>query len=281
MRKVITGAFVSLDGVIQAPGGPKEDPTRDFRLGGWVVPYMDEVFGQAINEMFGQPFELLLGRKTYEIFAAHWPYAESGEDDFIAKRFNSVTKYVATRSTIELTWKGSVALRDAAADVARLKREDGPALLTQGSSNLIQTLLATDLIDEISTFTFPIVLGNGKKLFGDGARPRQGDLNSISTETQSALLLQLFNLLDREITVRRPDPHVRPIGDGELVHHEINGTAQGLKMSFMAAPVWPGLPDFICRHPVHVSRQIEFHSLLGVKGRLDTSPPFSSIKKTK
>ena len=135
-----------------------------------VVPFMDEVFGQAINEMFGQPFELLLGRKTYEIFAAHWPYAEGGDDDFIAKRFNSITKYVATRSSMELTWKGSVALRDATADVARLKREDGPALVTQGSSNLIQTLLANDLIDEISTFTFPIVLGNGKKLFGEGAR---------------------------------------------------------------------------------------------------------------
>ena len=157
--------------VMQAPGGPKEDPTRDFKLGGWVVPYMDEVFGQAINEMFGQPFELLLGRKTYEIFAAHWPYAEGGEYDFIAKRFNSITKYVATRSTMELTWKGSVALHDAAEDVARLKREDGPALITQGSSDLLQTLLANDLIDEIRTFTFPIVLGNGKKLFGEGAKP--------------------------------------------------------------------------------------------------------------
>jgi dihydrofolate reductase len=138
MRKVITGAFVSLDGVMQAPGGPKEDPTRGFKLGGWVVPYMDEVGGQAINEMFSQPFELLLGRKTYEIFAAHWPFAERGEDDFIAKRFNSITKYVATRSTMELTWKGSVALHDAAADVARLKLEDGSALLTQGSTDLIR-----------------------------------------------------------------------------------------------------------------------------------------------
>jgi dihydrofolate reductase len=171
MRKVITGAFVSLDGVIQAPGGPKEDPTGGFKLGGWVVPYMDEVFGQAIDEMFSQPFELLLGRKTYEIFAAHWPYAEGGDYDFIAKRFNSITKYVATRSTMELTWMGSVALHDAAADVARLKREDGPALVTQGSSDLIQTLLAHDLIDEISTFTFPVVLGSGKKLFGEGAKP--------------------------------------------------------------------------------------------------------------
>ena len=123
MRKVITGAFVSLDGVMQAPGGPEEDPTRGFKLGGWVVPYVDEVFGQAINEMFGQPFDLLLGRRTYEIFAAHWPYAEGGDDDFIAKRFNSITKYVATRSTMELTWKGSVALHDAAVDVARLKQK--------------------------------------------------------------------------------------------------------------------------------------------------------------
>ncbi len=167
---------MSLDGVMQAPGGPKEDPTRGFKLGGWVVPYMDEVFGQAINEMFDQPFELLLGRKTYEIFAAHWPYAEGGEDDFIAKRFNSSTKYVATRSNIELTWHGSVALHDAAADVARLKGEDGPALLTQGSSDLIQSLLSHNLIDEISLFTFPIILGKGKKLFGEGAKPAAFDL---------------------------------------------------------------------------------------------------------
>jgi dihydrofolate reductase len=171
MRKVVTGAFVSLDGVMQAPGGPEEDPTRGFKFGGWVWPYTDEVFGQAVDKMFGQPFDLLLGRKTYEIFAAHWPYAEGGEDDSIAKLFNSTTKYVATRSTMDLAWKGSVALRDAAADVARLKREDGPALVTQGSSDLIQTLLANDLIDEINTFTFPIVLGNGKKLFDEGAKP--------------------------------------------------------------------------------------------------------------
>jgi dihydrofolate reductase len=171
MRKVITGAFVSLDGVMQAPGGPEEDPTRGFKFGGWVVPYADEVFGQAVDKMFGQPFDLLLGRKTYEIFAAHWPYAEGSDDDSIAKLFNSTTKYVATRSTMDLTWTGSVALHDAAKDVTRLKREDGPALVTQGSSDLIQTLLANDLIDEIDTFTFPIVLGNGKKLFEKGAKP--------------------------------------------------------------------------------------------------------------
>lgn len=171
MRKVITGAFVSMDGVMQAPGGPEEDPTRGFRFGGWVAPYVDEVFGHAVDKMFSPPFDLLLGRKTYEIFAAHWPYAEGGEDESIAKLFNGTTKYVATRSNMELTWSGSVALHDAAADVARLKRQDGPPLVTQGSSDLIQTLLANDLIDEINTFTFPIVLGNGKTLFGQGAIP--------------------------------------------------------------------------------------------------------------
>jgi dihydrofolate reductase len=183
MRKIITGAMVSLDGVMQAPGGPQEDPTSGFELGGWVWPYADEVFGQAIDEMFGPPFDLLLGRRTYEIFAAHWPYAEGGPHDGIARRFNSVTKYVATRSNMELTWKGSVALHDAAADIARLRREDGHALVTQGSSDLIQTLLANDLIDEIRTFTFPIVLGNGKKLFGDGARPAAFKLvdNKVTT----------------------------------------------------------------------------------------------------
>lgn len=188
MRKVITGVFVSLDGVLQGPGGPKEDPTGGFKLGGWVVPYIDEVFSQEIEEMFGQPFDLLLGRKTYEIFAAHWPYAEGGENDFIAKRFNSITKYVATRSNMELTWKPSVALKDAAADVAKLKREDGPALLTQGSSELIQTLLAGDLIDEINMFTFPIVLGNGKKLFGTGARPAAFALTGNKVTTKGVII---------------------------------------------------------------------------------------------
>jgi dihydrofolate reductase len=169
MRKVITGAFVSLDGVMQAPGGPEEDPSSGFSLGGWVVPYIDDVFGSAIDGLFEAPFDLLLGRKTYEIFAAHWPYQSA--DDPIAARFNAITKYVATRSGTPLTWKGSVALRDAAADIVRLKQADGPNLITQGSSNLIQTLLAHDLIDEFHLFTFPILLGQGKRLFGESARP--------------------------------------------------------------------------------------------------------------
>lgn len=170
MRKVIVGAFISMDGVMQAPGGPREDPTGGFVYGGWVAPLVDEVFGDEIEKMFDQRFDLLLGRKTYEIFAAHWPYAEGGSDDSIARTFNSITKYVATRKGLDLTWKGSVALRDAAQDVAKLKQEDGPALVTQGSADLIQTLLSSDLVDELHLFTFPIVLGGGKKLFADGAR---------------------------------------------------------------------------------------------------------------
>ncbi|SDL69435.1 Dihydrofolate reductase [Modicisalibacter muralis] len=170
MRKVIVGAMVSLDGVMQAPGGPQEDPTSGFSYGGWVAPLADEVFGEEIDKMFSQPFDLLLGRKTYEIFAAHWPYAEDGPDDSIARTFNSIKKYVATRKGLNLTWKGSMALRDAAHDVAKLKQEDGPALVTQGSTDLIRTLLASDLIDEINMFTFPVVLGGGKKLFDDGAK---------------------------------------------------------------------------------------------------------------
>jgi dihydrofolate reductase len=169
VRKVLTAAFASLDGVMQAPGGPEEDSTGGFKFGGWVFPYADDVFDNAVYDLFKAPFDLLLGRKTYEIFAAYWPFQSA--DNPIARRFNAVTKYVATRSGTSLTWKGSVALCDAAADVARLKHGDGPSLITQGSSNLIQTLLAHDLIDEFTVFTFSILLGRGKRLFGDSARP--------------------------------------------------------------------------------------------------------------
>jgi dihydrofolate reductase len=114
MRKVIVGAMVSMDGVMQAPGGPEEDPTGGFKFGGWVAPLadVDPVFGEEIGKLFGQPFDLLLGRRTYDIFAAYWPYAESGPYDDIAQAFNRVTKYIATRKGADLSWTGSVALRD-------------------------------------------------------------------------------------------------------------------------------------------------------------------------
>ena len=174
MRKVIVGAFVSMDGVMQAPGGPDEDPTGGFKYGGWVAPTADRdpVFGAEVGKLFDQPFDLLLGRRTYDIFAAHWPYAEQGPYDDIAKTFNRITKYVATRKGVDLPWKGSVALRDGVKEVSRLKQEDGPALVTQGSTELVHSLLAAGLVDEIRTFTFPILLGKGKRLFDETSEPR-------------------------------------------------------------------------------------------------------------
>jgi dihydrofolate reductase len=173
MRRVIIGAFVSMDGVMQAPGGPEEDPTGGFTFGGWVAPIadVDPVFGSEVGKLFGQPFDLLLGRRTYEIFAAHWPYAEGGPYDDIARTFNRITKYVATRKGVDLTWTGSVALSDAARDVAKLRQEDGPLLVTQGSTELVHALLAAGLVDEVRTFTFPILLGKGKRLFDDRSEP--------------------------------------------------------------------------------------------------------------
>ncbi|MGV1757576.1 dihydrofolate reductase family protein [Rhizobium sp. A22-96] len=170
MRKVIAATFISLDGVMQAPGGPQEDPTGGFQHGGWVFPHADEATGKILFEIFEKPFDLLLGRKTYDIFAAHWPHI--GDDDPIARQFNSVTKYVATRRSGALTWNNSRSLgSDVVAAIKALKAGEGPDLLIQGSGDLIQTLLRHGLIDEFSLMIFPLVLGGGKKLFADGAVP--------------------------------------------------------------------------------------------------------------
>jgi dihydrofolate reductase len=174
MRKVIVGAFVSMDGVMQAPGGPQEDPSGGFEFGGWVAPLAntDPVFGEEIGALLGQSYDLLLGRKTYEIFAAHWPYAEGGPDDEIAKQFNRITKYVTTRSRdVDTSWSKTVTLSDGAKDVAKLKQQDGPPLVTQGSTQLVHTLLAAGLVDELRVFTFPVLLGKGKRLFADDGLP--------------------------------------------------------------------------------------------------------------
>ena len=171
MRKITVGAQVSIDGVMQAPGGPTEDPTKGFKFGGWAMPYFDRAFAEEIDRVF-KTFDLLLGRKTYEIFAAYWPYYD--EDDShggIAKLFNDIKKYVVSRSgEVDTGWAGSVLLSDIA-DVKRLKQEDGPNLVTQGSTELVHALLAHDLVDAMSLFTVPIVLGGGKKLFADGSAP--------------------------------------------------------------------------------------------------------------
>ncbi|MER8866753.1 dihydrofolate reductase family protein [Mesorhizobium sp. M0751] len=186
MRKIIAATFVSLDGVMQAPGGPQEDPVGGFKFGGWTFHYWDDVMGAAMGETFSKPFALLLGRKTYDIFAAHWPYQKN---DPIADSFNAVTKYVATHRPDTLSWQNSQPLGgDVVATLRRMKQEDGPDLLIQGSSELIQTLLANDLIDEISLLIFPLVLGKGKKLFGSGTIPAAFKLTRSQASTTGVLM---------------------------------------------------------------------------------------------
>ncbi|HEX8640468.1 MAG TPA: dihydrofolate reductase family protein [Allosphingosinicella sp.] len=185
MRRVIVAAFVSLDGVMQAPGGPEEDPSGGFAFGGWTYPHWDEVMGEAMGESFAQPFALLLGRRTYDIFAAHWPNTEEEP----AALFNAVTKYVATSSVEPLEWQNSVKLEgDVTSAVARLKREEGPDLLTQGSSVLVGSLLAAGLVDELRLLVFPVLLGRGKKLIGEDVQPGEWTLLHSRTSTTGVII---------------------------------------------------------------------------------------------
>lgn len=169
MRKLISTTFLSLDGVMQAPGGPQEDVDGGFRLGGWSVNYFDEMVGQRMEDTMGKPFDLVLGRKTYDIFAAYWPNASEEEG---AGPLNDATKYVASRSPLKLTWDKSVQLQGDVADaVQALKNEDGRELQIHGSSDLLQTLHQHRLIDEYRILTFPVVIGKGKRLFGETVSP--------------------------------------------------------------------------------------------------------------
>lgn len=165
-RRIIGGAFLSVDGVMQAPGGPEEDRAGGFTYGGWLATFFDEGLGRQIDTLFTPPFDLLLGRKTYEIFAAHWPFIPP-EEDQIAALFSKVRKYVLTGSDIPLTWQGSHRLESMDA-LAALKSEDGPNLVIQGSSTLYPQLLERGLIDRLVTMTAPVVLGGGKRMFGNG-----------------------------------------------------------------------------------------------------------------
>ena len=189
MRKIIVGAQVSMDGVMQAPGGPTEDPTKGFKFGGWAMPYFDQEFSEEIDRLFKEKFDLLLGRKTYEIFAAYWPYYdENAPAGGIAKLFKDVKKYVVSGSgEVVTSWQGSVLLRDVA-EVKRLRQEDGPNLVTQGSTELVHALLANDLVDAMKIFTLPVVLGSGKKLFADGSAPHAYKLTS-SRVSSSGLMI--------------------------------------------------------------------------------------------
>ena len=186
MRKLIVSAFVSLDGIMQAPGGPEEDPTGGFEYGGWTFPYWDEVTDGALGGIFARPYDLLLGRMTYDIFAAYWPFQK---DSPIGDQFNAVTKYVATSGTDPLTWANSVKLEgDVLEAVARLKEGDGPDLLTQGSAMLVRALLARGLVDELSLFVLPLLLGKGKRWVDETAKPGEFALVSSVTSTTGVIV---------------------------------------------------------------------------------------------
>jgi dihydrofolate reductase len=186
MRKLIVQTFVTLDGVMQAPGGPGEDDSGGFEQGGWSVNYWDEQMGQVMDEAMSAPFDLVLGRKTYDIFAAHWPHAPEEEG---AKPLNDATKYVVSRSHPRLEWSNSVLIEgDAAKGIAALKKEDGSELQVHGSGNLIQTLLRHNLVDQYRLWVFPLVIGLGKRLFAEGTIPSGLKLVDSRTSTTGVVM---------------------------------------------------------------------------------------------
>lgn len=185
MRKIVVLTFISLDGVMQAPGGPDEDTSSGFQYGGWTVPYWDEFSGNIMGEQMGVPFDLLLGRKTYDIFAAYWP---KQDPESLGAPFNKATKYVVSNSSPELPWENSVLIEgEVVQKLKDLKQEDGPMLQVHGSGNLIQTLLKNDLVDELWLKTFPVTLGSGKRLFEEGTIPAAFELTESKTSPKGVI----------------------------------------------------------------------------------------------
>lgn len=171
MRKLIVLSFITLDNVMQAPGGPEEDPTGGFEHEGWVVGYFDDFLLNAMIKQTSKPFDLLLGRKTYEIFAAHWPYVNADQNPFAAK-LNNAKKYVASKTLTKLDWNNSELINgDVLEGIKRIKEQDGLEIQVHGSGNLVQTLLKHDLVDELWLKIFPVTLGPGKRLFAEGTIP--------------------------------------------------------------------------------------------------------------
>jgi dihydrofolate reductase len=184
MRKIIVLEFMTLDGVIQGPGGPAEDTSDGFTYGGWIVPYGDEVTGQAMREQMRQPFALLLGRKTFEIWAPYWPQHEEGWPGI-----NDATKYVASNSITTHAWRNTVFIGgDVPGEIRKLKQQDGPDLKVYGSGVLVQTLLQHDLIDELWLKIYPITLGKGKRLFAEGTIPAAFELIESKTSPSGVIV---------------------------------------------------------------------------------------------
>jgi dihydrofolate reductase len=188
MRNIITTTFITLDGVMQAPGGPEEDTSSDFKYGGWqaAIP-MDEMMGSTLSAVMTAPFELLLGRKTYDIFASYWPHAKT--DHEVAVPFNSTRKYVVSHAAFEPSWNNSVCITgDVAGQLRALKEEEGPDLWVWGSGNLIQTLLAEHLIDRMHLWIYPLTIGSGKRLFEQGTQAEQFALVESAISTTGVIL---------------------------------------------------------------------------------------------
>jgi dihydrofolate reductase len=186
MRKIVVLSFISLDGVMQAPGGPDEDTSGGFKYGGWTFPYFDEFSGKIMGEQIKPPFDLLLGRKTYDIFAGYWP--KQSEDNPVTKPFNDATKYVVSHTAKPLNWENSQLITgDVVAAIKKLKQQDGPMLQVHGSGNMIQTLLKNDLVDELWLKTFPVTLGKGKRLFAEGTMPVAFKLTESKTSPSGVI----------------------------------------------------------------------------------------------
>jgi len=185
MRKLIVLSFITLDGVMQAPGGPGEDDSGGFKYGGWSVGYFDDFLGNVMTEQMGHPFDLLLGRKTYDIFAAYWPQVK----DETGAGINRAKKYVVSHRPVNLDWKITVPINgDVAGKIKQLKKDDGPEIQVHGSGNLIQTLLKNDLVDEFWLKTFPVALGSGKRLFAEGTMPAGFTLKESRTSPTGVIV---------------------------------------------------------------------------------------------
>jgi len=191
MPKLIVNAFLTLDGVMQAPGGPDEDRSSGFPHGGWQFPYVEEAMGRLVTEGIADADGFLLGRKTYEIFSNYWPKVTE-PDNAIAAALNSRPKYVVSRSLQDVTWNNSTLIKgDAVAELQRLRREPGRSVQTWGSTDLLQTLLQHDLIDEFRLFVYPVLLGTGKRLFGSGTVPATLEVIESVTMSKGGTYLRL------------------------------------------------------------------------------------------
>jgi dihydrofolate reductase len=213
-RRIIGGFFQSVDGVVQAPGGPEEDPTGGFRFGGWLAPLFDEGLGNQISALLSEPYDLLLGRRTYDIFAAHWPHISL--EDPIAAAFNRIAKYVLSRSELTSDWQNSHRLADMEA-LAALKREDGPSLVIQGSTTLYPQLLAHGLLDRIVTMTAPLILGGGKRAF-DGTSASRTLKMVEQRVTSSGIVMTTYDVAGQVKTGSFGTPE--PPSEAELARRE-------------------------------------------------------------